>query len=86
MRSARFNLDIVITQHAQLRMTERGISKEEILELIESGEIKHKDATHLWIYKNFQNRSDNMICAASVIENALIIKTIMHHFSPKNED
>lgn len=83
MYSNRFNLNIVLTKHAALRMLERQLSEPELLDLVNTGELKYKDDTHLWIYKNFPLREDNLICAAAVIDGALVIKTIMHHFTPE---
>ena len=83
MYSNRFNLNIVLTKHAALRMLERRLSEAELLDLVNTGELKYKDETHLWIYKAFPLRKDNLICAAAVIDSALVIKTIMHHFTPE---
>ncbi len=83
MHSQRFNLDIVLTRHADLRMAERSFSETELLDLIDTGEVKYKDDTHLWIYKAFKARNDNLLCAAAVIDGALVIKTLMHHFTPE---
>jgi hypothetical protein len=83
MHSQRFNLEVVLTRHAELRMVERSFSTLELLDLIETGEIKYKDDTHLWIYKQFKSRDDNLLCAAAVIDGALVIKTVMHHFTPE---
>ena len=35
---------------------------------------------HLWIYKHIAERDDNLLCVAAVVENALIVKTVMHHW------
>jgi Domain of unknown function (DUF4258) len=83
MHSQRFKLDVVLTRHAELRMVERSFSEAELLDLIDTGEVKYKDDTHLWIYKAFKSRNDNLLCAAAVIEGALVIKTLMHHFTPE---
>jgi hypothetical protein len=83
MRSQRFKLDIVLTRNAELRMAERSFSETELLDLIDTGEVKYKDDTHLWIYKAFKSRNDNLLCAAAVIDGALVIKTLMHHFTPE---
>ena len=80
MFSKRFNRPIVITEHAELRMTERTISHIMLLDTIDTGTTKYSDETHLWVYKHYPNRSDNLICAVLVLEHSVVIKTVMHHF------
>lgn len=78
--SKRFDCIVDLTKHALERMIERHIDHEVVQELIELGDIKLKDKYRFWIYKEFENRDDNLICAAVVLENKMIIKTIMHHW------
>lgn len=78
--SERFRGLVQLSSHAILRMSERQITFDMIGELIESGEIKHKDERRMWIYKSFDERRDNLICAAAVLDGKLIIKTIMHNW------
>ena len=81
MYSQRFNKIIHLTEHAKKRMIDRDISIELLNDLIETGELKYKDDMHAWIAKHFQHRNDNLICAAIVIDKAVIVKTVMYHFS-----
>jgi len=62
-------------------MTERFVSDETLIHIIDFGKIRYKDETHLWVYKHFPNRTDNLLCAVLVLEDALIVKTVMHQFS-----
>lgn len=80
MFSTRFQRIIVITRHAQMRMDERGINEALLLDVIDSGETRYRDTTHLWVFKDFRERSDNLLCAVLVLEDQLIVKTVMHHF------
>ncbi len=80
MVSQRFHRPIKITRHAKERMAERGISEALLLDLIETGKAKHKDDTRLWLFKHYPECDDNLICAAAVLEDCIIIKTVMHHF------
>ena len=80
MFSKRFLLEVRLSHHAKLRMIERNISEVTIIDLVETGTAKNKDAEHLWIYKAYKGRSDNLLCIAVVIESVLVIKTVMHHF------
>lgn len=52
-----------------------------LLDLIETGTVKHKDDVRLWVFKRYAGRSDNLLCAAVALEGNLIVKTVMHHFT-----
>jgi hypothetical protein len=67
-------------------MVERGLSTVIVRNLIETGSIKYKDSRRMWIHKAYPNRGDNLICAAAVAEDCLVIKTIMHHFVLEDDD
>ena len=81
MFSNRFQRPIVISSHAKIRMAEREISEAMLLEVIDSGDTRYKDATHLWAFKEFPERHDNLLCAVLVLEDRVVVKTVMHHFS-----
>ncbi|MGZ8175902.1 MULTISPECIES: DUF4258 domain-containing protein [Methylobacter] len=85
MHSQRFNKFIHLTEHAQKRMIERDISMELLIDLIETGALSYKDDKHAWIAKFYQHRTDNLLCAAVVIDQTVIVKTVMYHFSFENE-
>jgi len=76
----RFNSEIYVSRHANERMVERAISESLLLDLLETGDIRQKDPTRLWIAKYIAGRTDNLICAAVVLEYKLVVKTVMHHF------
>ena len=80
MYSKRFNREVHITRHARKRMQQRGLNEAELSELLETGKTRFKDETRLWIAKAFVQRTDNLVCAAVVLEDQLIVKTVMHHF------
>jgi len=77
-----FQLPTQITHHARARMVERNMTDALLLDVIETGTAKYKDATHLWLFKAFAEQQDNLLCAAVVLENVLVVKTVMHHFEP----
>ena len=81
MFSVRFQLPVVISSHAMIRMIERDISEAILLEVIDFGEARYKDATHLWAFKEFPERHDNLLCAVLVLEDCVVVKTVMHHFA-----
>jgi len=76
----RFERQVHITRHARERMLERNISEAQLVELLETGDTRFKDDTRLWIAKAFPKRTDNLVCAAVVLEDLLVVKTVMHHF------
>ena len=80
MFSARFQKPVVLTRHAQLRMAQRSISMQELLLVVDTGDTRSKDDTHLWAFKSLPGRTDNLICAVLVLEDAVIVKTVMHEF------
>ena len=81
MNSKRFNRPIVITSHARLRMIERNISETMLVDIVDTGITKYSDESHLWVFKHYADRADNLICAVLVLEDSVIVKTVMHHFS-----
>ena len=80
MHSHRFDLPVHVTRHAAERMNERAICQSELLDLIDSGMTRYKDDVRLWIAKALPGRCDNLICAAVILEDKLVVKTVMHHF------
>ena len=81
MFSERFGKSIVIADHARGRMAARAMSEALLRDMIETGEVRYKDETRVWIAKHYEDRSDNLLCVAAALETALVIKTVMHHFS-----
>jgi hypothetical protein len=61
-------------------MAQRSITEALRGELLETGQTRYKDDARLWIAKAMPGRDDNLICAAVVLEDRLIVKTVMHHF------
>ena len=78
--SLRFERPVALTVHATQRMAARGIGIEDVLRIIDTGETRYKDETHLWAFKNFQDRNDNLLCVVLVLKNVVVVKTVMHHF------
>lgn len=84
MLSKRFGKTVYITDHAKQRMTDRHVSEATIAELVETGKLKRKDERHLWLFKHYPDRSDNLVCAAAVENDALVIKTLMTHWQERS--
>ena len=62
-------------------MLERNISEEQLIELLETGDTRFKDDTRLWIAKTFPKRTDNLVCAAVVLEDQLVLTLPAHRAS-----
>lgn len=71
MQSERFQKPIRLTDHARIRMDERGLNESTLLDLVESGQIKRKDERHIWIFKHYPEGHDNMLCVAAMRERPL---------------
>lgn len=80
MYSERFQRRVQVTRHAAQRLAERGISEELLLEIIDTGTIRERDPTHLWVWLHVESRSDNLLCAVVVLEQAVVVKTVMHRW------
>ena len=85
MHCERFGLEVYSTRHARERMVQRNIAEAEVLVLLEAGDARRKDDLRLWIAKYFSGRTDNLLCLAVVLEDRLVVKTVMHHFSWEGE-
>lgn len=83
MHSKRFSRPVILTRHARIRMEERVITEVDVLNIIDNGETHYKDETHLWAFKKLPERDDNLLCAVLVLEDVVVVKTIMHHFELK---
>jgi Domain of unknown function (DUF4258) len=83
LHSTRFNLPVVLTEHAQLRMAERNMDAALVLDIIDTGTLKEAGGVHYWLYKHLADRTDNLLCVAAVVDNVVVVKTIMHHWELK---
>ncbi len=83
--SKRFSKSVQVTYHARQRMQERLISFELLKDLIETGNATYKDERRLWLSKAYPDRDDNLICAAVVLEDELVVKTLMHRWELQEE-
>lgn len=77
MWSERFKKNVWLTDDARQAMTKREISESLVYDLVETGRIKHKDNLNAWIFKHYPERNDNLLCIAALIEQAIIVKTVM---------
>ena len=78
--SLRFDRPVIVTRHAAQRMAERSVTEALLLRLIDEGTTRYRDATHLWTWLDLPDRTDNLVCAVLVLEDAVIAKTLLHHW------
>jgi len=77
MYSARFAKEIIVTEHARARMADRDIDEPMLADLIETGNLRRIDDKYMFLFKHFSARNDNLVCAAAVEEDRLVVKTVM---------
>jgi hypothetical protein len=75
--SPRFARPVWLTNHAIEAMAKREIVLDTVLDLIETGTVKYQEGDHAWIFKNYPGRTDNLVCAAVVVAQTVIVKTVM---------
>ncbi len=80
--SIRFNRPVVLTRHALQRMAERQVDEVTLLRVIDQGQTRYSDVNRLWVWMQVPERDDNLLCAVLVLESAVIVKTVMHHWEP----
>ena len=61
-------------------MAERNVSEELLLKIIDTGQVRYSDPQRLWASLEVPGRADNLLCAVLVLEQAVIVKTVLHHF------
>lgn len=83
--SARFGKNVWLTNHAIESMAKRNVTLAEVKRLIEEGEYRTKEASQGWIFHRFESRHDNLVCAAVVTEQAIIVKTVMVNWSERDK-
>lgn len=66
-------------------MVERDIGEAALIDLVETGELRYETDKHLFIFKQLPGRHDNLVCAAAVVEAALVIKTVMVNWTLRGE-
>jgi hypothetical protein len=80
MDSKRFLKPVIVTRHAAQRMMERNIDTGTVLKIIDEGELRFSDAQRLWAWMRVPGRDDNLLCLALVLEQAVVVKTVMHRW------
>lgn len=78
--SERFQRRVWLTDHALARSAERNIPVDMLLDVIETGTLRDQEGGHCWIWKAVEGRDDNLLCVAVLLAEAVIVKTVLHHF------
>jgi hypothetical protein len=76
-QSPRFGKRVWLTNHAIEAMAKRRVTLADVRMLIEQGSLVEKGDGHAWISRHFPMRGDNLVCAAVLLAEAVIVKTIM---------
>lgn len=76
---------LILTNHATERMKERKISKNLVIEILETGKALEKQKKNKWwVYKKIKSRNDNYVCLSITIESPqLIVITTLINWRPK---
>jgi hypothetical protein len=80
MFSRRFQRPVIITRHASDRMIARKVTAELVLQIVDTGFVRYSDPIRLWAWLEVPERDDNLLCLALVLEDAIVVKTVMHHW------
>jgi hypothetical protein len=77
--------ELVITDHAQNRMIGRGITIEQVIDILKTGKALEKDKKNkFWVFKNIKGRKDNYICLSVALETPfLVVVTTLINWRPK---
>lgn len=78
--SARFDKNVWLTNHPIESMAKRAITLSEVKRVVEDGVWSARDDRHSWLSLHFPERDDNLICAAVLMGDAVILKTVMIHW------
>jgi Domain of unknown function (DUF4258) len=78
--SKRFLKPIVLTRHATQRMIERKVDARLVNKIVDEGETRFSDAHRLWAWMQVEGRDDNLLCLALVLDQAVVVKTVMHRW------
>jgi hypothetical protein len=82
--SPRFGRRVWLTNHAIESMAKRHVTLDQAKTLIEQGTYLDKGEGHGWIYHRFEERGDNLVCAAVITGQAIIVKTIMFRWTERD--
>lgn len=80
MFSRRFQRPVIITRHASDRMIARKVTADLVLQIVDTGFVRYSDPIRLWAWLEVPERDDNLLCLALVLEDAIVVKTVMHHW------
>lgn len=61
-------------------MQSRNVGADAVLRIIDTGHLRYSDPVRLWAWLELPDRQDNLLCLALVLEDAVVVKTVMHHW------
>jgi hypothetical protein len=83
--SPRFGKKVWLTNHAIESMAKRNVTLAEVKILVEEDRYEAKEASHGWIFHEFESRHDNLVCVAVATEQAIIVKTVMVNWKERDK-
>jgi len=82
-QSTRFGKRVWLTNHAIESMAKRRVTLDQVKTLVELGTYLDKGDGNGWIFHRFEERGGDLVCAAVVTGQAIIVKTIMIHWTER---
>jgi len=61
-------------------MRARNVTQELVLLIVDTGFVRCSDPARLWTWLEVPGRDDNLLCLALVLEEAVVVKSVMHHW------
>ena len=61
-------------------MIARKVTADLVLQIVDTGFVRYSDPIRLWAWLEVPERDDNLLCLALVLEDAIVVKTVMHHW------
>ena len=61
-------------------MIARKVTAELVLQIVDTGFVRYSDPIRLWAWLEVPERDDNLLCLALVLEDVIVVKTVMHHW------
>lgn len=61
-------------------MRDRRVTEDLIVQIVDTGMLRYSDPSRFWAWLEVPGRDDNLICLALVLEDAVVVKTVMHRW------
>jgi hypothetical protein len=77
--------EVRLTDHVSRRMFRRNVTLDEMIEVIETGDVKDTETMNkYYVYKALANHPDNDICfVVEIRAPGLVVVTVMHYWEAR---